>query len=112
MGLRFQPPHPFPHLSLPDLDGAAPPAGPADPAKPPDGGLYPHLFWMPSGRVMVAGPNQADSWFLHDPTSSNVFGWDDILPLFSARARGLSMLRHVPARAPRLPGAALDRPAG
>jgi hypothetical protein len=22
VGLRFQPPHPFPHLSLPDLDGA------------------------------------------------------------------------------------------
>ena len=28
------------------------------------GDFYPHLFWMPSGRGMVAGPYPADSWFL------------------------------------------------
>ena len=30
---------------------------------PPSGGLYPHLFQMPSGRVLVAGPTPSDSWF-------------------------------------------------
>jgi len=84
-----------------DLDGRgtlttlgfrADPAGPADPSKPPDGGLYPHLFWMPSGRVMVAGPNQADSWLLHDPTSSNLVGWDDILPASRRRLWGSAVL--------------------
>jgi hypothetical protein len=28
------------------------------------GDFYPHVFWMPSGRGMVAGPYPADSWFL------------------------------------------------
>jgi hypothetical protein len=27
------------------------------------GGLYPHTFQMPSGRVLVAGPEPSDSWF-------------------------------------------------
>ena len=30
---------------------------------PPAGGLYPHMFQMPSGRVLVAGPKPSDSWF-------------------------------------------------
>jgi hypothetical protein len=30
---------------------------------PPMGGLYPHTFQMPSGRVLVAGPEPSDSWF-------------------------------------------------
>lgn len=52
---------------------------------PPDGGLYPHLFWMPSGRLMVAGPDPSDSWFLHDPGRSNQFKWTDIAPLSHRR---------------------------
>ena len=31
--------------------------------QPPSGGLYPHTFQMPSGRVLVAGPEPSDSWF-------------------------------------------------
>ena len=31
---------------------------------PPGGGWYPHLFVMPSGRLLVAGPDPRDSWFL------------------------------------------------
>jgi hypothetical protein len=31
--------------------------------QPPMGGLYPHTFQMPSGRVLVAGPEPSDSWF-------------------------------------------------
>ena len=28
------------------------------------GDLYPHLFWMPTGRALVAGPHEANSYFL------------------------------------------------
>ena len=44
---------------------------------PPTGGLYPHLFSMPSGRVMVAGPWGTDTWFLKPPGPSDLFQWDD-----------------------------------
>ncbi len=43
---------------------------------PPSGGLYPHTFQMPSGRVLVAGPEPSDSWFF----SLNRIGalsWED-----------------------------------
>ena len=45
--------------------------------KPPVGGLYPHMFAMPSGRVMVAGPFPEDTWFFSPPGPSNRFGWQD-----------------------------------
>ncbi len=39
------------------------------------GDFYPHLFWMPSGRSMVAGPYPADSWFLqHGGTAGEALG--------------------------------------
>ena len=44
--------------------------------QPPPGGLYPHTFQMPSGRVLVAGPEPSDSWFF----SLNRIGalsWED-----------------------------------
>ncbi len=37
---------------------------------PPDGGLYPHAFWMPSGRLLIAGPDENDSWFLNSANTS------------------------------------------
>jgi hypothetical protein len=46
------------------------------PGQPPAGGLYPHAFQMPSGRVLIAGPEPADSWFF----SLNKIGalsWED-----------------------------------
>jgi Domain of unknown function (DUF1929)/Glyoxal oxidase N-terminus len=39
--------------------GAAPPHS--------NGELYPHMFVMPSGRTLVAGPDPADSWYLETP---------------------------------------------
>src|SRR3954471_5212709 len=55
--------------------------------EPPDGGLYPHLFWMPSGRIFVAGPEQTDNWFLHSPPPADktqwttlVGRWDSVAP--------------------------------
>jgi hypothetical protein len=39
---------------------------------------YPHLFAMPSGRVLVAGPHHAaDSWFMDEPGPFPTFGWDE-----------------------------------
>ena len=39
---------------------------------PPTGGLYPHMFSMPSGRVLVAGPWPGDTWFLNPPGRSEL----------------------------------------
>jgi len=44
--------------------------------QPPNGGLYPHLFSMPSGRTLVAGPYPSDSWFMNTPGTSS-FSWQD-----------------------------------
>jgi hypothetical protein len=39
---------------------------------------YPHLFDMPSGRVLVAGPHHAaDSWFMDEPGPFPTFSWDE-----------------------------------
>ena len=40
-----------------------------EPGQPPtsNGELYPHMFVMPSGRALVAGPDPADSWYLETP---------------------------------------------
>ena len=44
---------------------------------PPTGGLYPHLFSMPSGRTLVAGPRPSDSWFLN-PLGSGPLSWSNV----------------------------------
>jgi hypothetical protein len=59
---------------------------------PPDGGLYPHMFTMPSGRVMVAGPDPNDSWFLSDPGPGNAFGFSDFPALSRQRLWGAGVL--------------------
>ena len=46
--------------------------------QPPNGGLYPHLFVMPSGRTLVAGPRPDDSWFVNSLGTGNVFSWQDV----------------------------------
>ena len=43
--------------------------------QPPQGGNYPHMFVMPSGRTLVAGPQPQDSWFV-DQTSP--FSWSQV----------------------------------
>ena len=40
--------------------------------QPPEGGNYPHMFSMPSGRMLIAGPFPDDSWFLNPPGSELV----------------------------------------
>ena len=60
--------------------------------EPPLGGLYPHMFAMPSGRVMVAGPFPEDTWFLRPPGPGNVFGWDPIPNMPRDRVWGTAVL--------------------
>ncbi len=43
---------------------------------PPAGGLYPHMFQMPSGRVLVAGPTPSDSWFFRVSNIGSL-SWED-----------------------------------
>ncbi len=45
--------------------------------QPPAGSLYPHMFAMPSGRTMVAGPASVDSWFLGGLGSGLDYSWTD-----------------------------------
>lgn len=60
--------------------------------KPPLGGLYPHMFAMPSGRTFVAGPFAVDTWFMHDPGASNRWGWTDAANTARSRLYGAAVL--------------------
>jgi Domain of unknown function (DUF1929) len=62
-----------------------------DPGQPPVGDYYPHLFWMPSGRALVAGPYTNDSWWL-DPGRGAAFSWTDISNFPSSRVWGSAVL--------------------
>jgi hypothetical protein len=39
-----------------------------EPGNPPLIGQYPHMWWMPSGHALIAGPRRSDSWLFHPPT--------------------------------------------
>jgi hypothetical protein len=66
-----------PRTGLSTLLGQLGETGPDGSLKtPPVGGLYPHMFVMPSGRVLVAGPDRPDSWFFNNP--GNDLGWTSI----------------------------------
>ena len=45
--------------------------------QPPLSGDYPHMFSMPSGRTLVAGPFKNDSFFVNAPGPSNTYSWTD-----------------------------------
>ncbi len=64
----------------------------AGPDKPPIGGLYPHMFAMPSGRVLVGGPFPEDTWFLNPPGTANSFGWQDLPATARDRLWGTGVL--------------------
>ena len=56
------------------------------------GGLYPHMFAMPSGRVLVGGPFPEDTWFLNPPGSSNSFTLTDYQNMATDRLWGTGVL--------------------
>ena len=59
--------------------------------QPPKGGNYPHMFSMPSGRMLIAGPFPGDSWFLNSPGASS-FTWQDAPNLPRDRLWGTAVL--------------------
>ena len=59
--------------------------------QPPSGGNYPHMFAMPSGRMLIAGPFPGDSWFLNPPGASS-FTWQDAPNLPRDRLWGTAVL--------------------
>ena len=65
-----------------------------EPGQPPTslGDLYPHMFVMPSGRTMLAGPSRADSWYLNKPGNGGPIPWSDIPDGSLRRTYGNSVL--------------------
>ena len=78
-----------------DLDGVGtltPLGMRGGPGDPPDGGLYPHLFQMPSGRVLVAGPNMSDSWAIEPLGLGTTLAWTDFADQSVRRLWGSAVL--------------------
>lgn len=55
-------------------------------------GLYPHMYWLPTGRAFVAGPNRRDSWYLAPGTGGRPSAWADPGDLSTGRNWGTSFL--------------------
>jgi len=66
-----------------------------DPGRPPVGDYYPHLFWMPSGRGLVAGPWTTDTWWFSPPGNPARLRWKDLPNATQSRVWGTGVL--VPA---------------
>ncbi len=80
---------------------------------PPLSGLYPRIFWMPSGRALAAGPFAADTWLLSPGSPGAVTSWSDVPNPATDREWGAAVL--LPGgRVMRLGGSRLDAddPAG
>ncbi|MDX6718405.1 MAG: hypothetical protein QOJ63_659 [Solirubrobacteraceae bacterium] len=60
--------------------------------QPPDGGLYPHLFWMRGGHALVAGPQTKDSWTLRPGSGAGPMTWQDAPNLSRERLYGSAVL--------------------
>jgi hypothetical protein len=66
-----------------------------DPGRPPVGDYYPHLFWMPSGRGLVAGPWTTDTWWFSPPGNPPRLRWADLPNSTQSRVWGTAVM--VPA---------------
>ncbi len=63
-----------------------------DPGRPPVGDYYPHLFWMPSGHGLVAGPWTTDTWSFSPPGNPPKLRWKDIPNATQSRVWGTAVL--------------------
>jgi hypothetical protein len=63
-----------------------------DPGRPPVGDYYPHLFWMPSGRGLVAGPWTTDTWWFSPLGKPARLRWKDIGNAAQSRVWGTAVL--------------------
>ncbi len=60
--------------------------------KPPIGDYYPHLFWMPSGRGLVAGPWTIDTWWFSLPGKRPRLRWQDLPSTSASRVWGTAVM--------------------
>jgi hypothetical protein len=74
------------------LDLLGPPGVLGDPGQPVVGDYYPHLFWMPSGRGLVAGPWTSDTWWFSPPGKPARLRWKDIGNSAQSRVWGTAVL--------------------
>lgn len=78
---------------------------------PPLPGQYPHLFWLPGGRALVAGPRSSDTWTFTPPAAgveaSNA-NWADVADLPTPREWAAGALLPGTARAMLFGGAGKD----
>jgi hypothetical protein len=64
-----------------------------NPGQPPAGDYYPHMFWMPSGRGLIAGPFTIDSWWLNPPGSNTAaVSWTDVPNSARSRVWGTAVM--------------------
>ena len=69
---------------------------------PPVGEYYPHLFWMPSGHGLVAGPWTIDTWRFDPPgTPAQLSGTTGATPTSAASGAPASSCPAGPAARPR-----------
>ena len=60
--------------------------------RPAPGDYYPHLFWMPSGRGLVAGPYTIDSWLFNVVGDPPTLDWDLLPQSDRSRVWGTAVL--------------------
>ena len=60
--------------------------------KPPVGDYYPHLFWMPSGHGLVAGPWTIDTWWFSPPGKRPRLRWQDLPSTSASRVWGTAVM--------------------
>ncbi len=63
-----------------------------DPGRPPVGDYYPHMFWMPSGRGLVAGPWTTDTWWFSPPGNPARLRWQDLPNTSASRVWGTAVM--------------------
>ncbi len=62
------------------------------PGNPPLPGQYPHMWWLPTGHAIVAGPRRSDTWRLFPPSPGvDDASWSDLpdMPLHRQWAPGV-----------------------
>ncbi|MEA2330360.1 MAG: hypothetical protein QOH58_498 [Thermoleophilaceae bacterium] len=62
----------------------------SNPALPPSGETYPHMFAMPSGRALVVGPEKTQTWFMNTP-GANSFTWTKAPNMIQRRLWGTAV---------------------
>jgi hypothetical protein len=63
-----------------------------DPGQPEIGDYYPHLFWLPSGRGLVAGPWTTDTWWFRPAGNPPRLRWEDLGSSARSRVWGTAVL--------------------